>query len=131
MKAKVGAVASFINRRIKYTRKFAPNLVAARASLIPFEDLFLAESAGPQNGGENEDPYFAVRVHGHGWCDVVEFTVRADGVKMEMLMHDPDPKSGEEFMLLDESDTTLAKMYDYLRQLPRPPHAYVRRGSRQ
>lgn len=131
MKAKSGSVASYINKRLKYVRKFAPSLVAARASLIPFEDLFLAESAGPQGieQANGEEPYFTVQVRGAGYCDIVEFRVTADAVVMEMLMHGAeDPLALDQ---IDERRTTMAKMFEFLRQLPRPPHSYLQARVRQ
>lgn len=131
MKAKTGSVASYINKRLKYVRKFAPSLVAARASLIPFEDLIITESAGPQ-GAEierGEEPYFSLQVHGHGFCDVIQFTVTADSVKMEMLMHgDDNPLL---FDQISENRTTMAKMCEFLRQMPRSPLNYISRGVNQ
>jgi hypothetical protein len=134
MKAKTGSVAGFINKRLKYVRKFAPSLVTARASLIPFEDLFLSESAGPQNHEElnSEEPHFVIQVPGHGYCDVVEFKVTADSVNMEILMYDESEDShGMGFVQVDEQRATMAKMFEYLRQLPRPPHTFVRGGVKQ
>lgn len=131
MRAKTGSVASYINKRLKYVRKFAPSLVAARASLIPFDDLFISETAGPQGVEieDGEEPYFSVQVLGHGFCDVIQFTVTADGVKMEMLMHgDDNPML---FDQLSENRTTMAKMYEFLRQMPRAPLNYISRGVNQ
>ena len=100
-------------------REFAPSLVLARATLLPFEHLIVGESAGPQ-AGEDCEPYFAVQVAEDGM--VVEFKVTADSVTASELGLDED---GE--VELDSWKTTLRGLWDYLRQRPLPASAFRRK----
>lgn len=130
MKAKTGSVASAINKRTKYVRHFAPSLTAARASLIPFEELFVHEHAGPQGPDDpHEEPYFVIQIEGLHGVDLVEFSVTAQSVRLAELMHDPEQP--EKFIVMDEHEITMTRLYDYLRQLPRPPSYYAKKGVRQ
>lgn len=129
MKTKA-TVAKSVNSRLKYVRKFAPSLVAARATLIPFDDLFGHEEAGPQNpAGPDEEPYFMLQIEGHGHIDVVEINVTAETVRVLLMIH----AAGEvgTYDVIDELEMTLPQLHDYLRQLPRPPHKFARKGVRQ
>lgn len=129
MKTKA-TVAKSVNSRLKYVRKFAPSLVAARATLIPFDDLFRIEEAGPQNSTDTaEEPYFMLQLEGHGQIDVVEIKVTAETVRVLLMIH----AAGEaiSYDIIDELEMTLPQLHDYLRQLPRPPRKFARKGVRQ
>jgi hypothetical protein len=117
-------VASSVNKRLKYVRKFAPSLVVARATLIPFDDLFASEAAGPQ--GENDpfgqEPYFMLRAPAGEMGDIFEFVVTAERVLCRTMLAGDDG-----FEVLDEWDSSLSGIYEYLRQVPRPPQALCKR----
>jgi hypothetical protein len=127
MSKKKRAVADRINEATKYCREFAPGLVMARATLLPFEDVIYGESAGPQPAAQDydpdEEPYFTVDIDdpgnagGETWAKVT-----AHGVVISYTVKTPD---GETF-LGDEIKTTLDGLWDYLRQLPRSAGGYFR-----
>jgi hypothetical protein len=127
MSKKKRAVADRINEATKYCREFAPGLVMARATLLPFEDVIVGESAGPQPAAEdydpNEEPYFVVDIddpgnpNGQTWARVT-----AHGVSIFYSIKDHD---GEQY-LCDRIKTTLDGLWDYLRQLPRSAGGYFR-----
>lgn len=108
-------VASQINKSLELVRQYAPSLVVARASLLPFEDVVESEEAGPQ-GDEDREPYFAVTFTG---LQIIRAEVTASKVRMEVL----DESRG----VLDEWDTTLRGLWDYARQIERPASAFRRR----
>lgn len=129
MKTKA-TVAKSVNSRLKYVRKFAPSLVAARATLIPFDDLFRIEYAGAQGvANPAEEPYFTLQLEGHGHIDVVEIKVTAETVHVTLMIHSEEEAGTYE--IIDELEMTLPQLHDYLRQLPRPPHKFARKGVRQ
>ena len=125
MKKKKRAVADRINDATKYCREFAPGLVMARATLLPFEDVIVGEAAGPQPKAKDydpdEEPYFTIDIddpcnqRGQTWAKVT-----AHGVTISYTIKTPD---GEEF-LGDEIKTTLDGLWDYLRQVPRSAGGY-------
>lgn len=125
MGKKKRAVADRINAATKYCREFAPGLVMARATLLPFEDVICGESAGPQPQAQDydpeEEPHFTIEIDdpgnrpGETWAKVT-----AHGVTIGYTIVGKD---GETF-LGDEIKTTLDGLWDYLRQLPRSAGGY-------
>lgn len=109
-------VASQINKSLELVRQYAPSLVVARASLLPFEDVIECEEAGPQGDEPSRDPYFAVTFTG---LQIIRAEVTASKVRMEVLDESRD--------VLDEWDTTLRGLWDYARQIERPASAFRRR----
>ena len=122
-------VARQVNDPLKYVREFAPSLTVARASLLPFEDLVAAESAGPQNG-DPEEAYFEVTVDTiqHGPDARVLARVTAESVTMTIieLLFDEDGEVEDEFVM-DSWTCSLESLWEYLRQLPRPARSFRRR----
>ena len=122
-------VAKQVNDPLKYVREFAPSLTVARASLLPFEDLIAAESAGPQNGETNE-PYFEVTIDTaqYGPDSRVAAYVTADSVTMSVLelLFDEDGDLEGEFEM-DSWRCSLESLWEYLRHLPRPARSFRRR----
>jgi hypothetical protein len=108
-------VAEACNKNLDLVRQFAPSLVVARASLLPFEDVIECEEAGPQQG-EDVPPYFAVMIRD---SEFVRAEVTADKVRIEVL--------DESLDVLDEWDTTLRGLWDYMRQVQRPASSFRRR----
>lgn len=125
MSKKKRAVADRINAATKYCREFAPGLVMARATLLPFEDVISGESAGPQPNSDDydpdEEPYFTIDIddtgnpRGETWAKVT-----AHGVAISYTVAGQD---GEQF-LGDEIKTTLDGLWDFLRQVPRSAGGY-------
>lgn len=122
-------VAKQVNDPLKYVREFAPSLAVARASLLPFEDLITAESAGPQNG-ETDEPYFEVTIDTAQYGPDARMLahVTADCVTMSVLelLFDEDGELEEE-VEMDSWRCSLESLWEYLRQLPRPARSFRRR----
>jgi hypothetical protein len=101
-------------------REFAPSLLAARASLLPFADVICGWSAGPQPQSDdydpNDEPYFTLDIDdpsnrdGETWARVTESRVIVIVVT---------PTGEGEEVFAQEIETTLQGLWDYLRQIPR------------
>jgi hypothetical protein len=113
------SVTRTCNKPLAYIREHSPSLTIARATLLPFECLICSESAGERDG----QPFFTVAVMDPTLGMPVEFTVTAESVEATLIAVPGD----EEQVVVDEWPTTLAALWDYLRQLPRPAHAFRRR----
>lgn len=126
MTKKKKSVADTINDSLQYVREFAPGLTVARASLLPFNDVIMEERAGPQpDAGDydpDEEPYFAIVVQDpvYARC-TIEAHVTAKSVVIRTLVEQPDDGQVE---IEDIYRTTLAELWEYLRQLPRPPSSF-------
>lgn len=122
-------VAKQVNDPLQFVREFAPSLTVARASLLPFEDLIAAESAGPQNG-EAEETFFEVMIDSqeYGPDTRVAAHVTAEDVTMtvfEVLVDEDGEPEGE--FELDSWKSSLEGLWEWLRQLPRPARSFRRR----
>lgn len=122
-------VAKQVNDPLQFVREFAPSLTVARASLLPFEDLIAAESAGPQNG-EAEETFFEIMVDTpeYGQDVRVAAHVTAEDVTMsiyEVLLDEDGEPEGE--FELDTWKSSLEGLWEWLRQLPRPARSFRRR----
>jgi hypothetical protein len=122
-------VAKQVNDPLQFVREFAPSLTVARASLLPFEDLIVAESAGPQNG-EAEETFFEVMIdtQEYGPDTRVAAHVTAEDVTMtvfEVLVDEDGEPEGE--FELDTWKSSLEGLWEWLRQLPRPARSFRRR----
>jgi hypothetical protein len=122
-------VAKQVNDPLKYVREFAPSLTVARASLLPFEDLISAESAGPQNG-ESEEAYFEVMVdtseYGLGTRVAAHVTAEDVTVTVYEISLDGDGEPDGEFEI-ESWNSSLEGLWEWLRQLPRPARSFRRR----
>ena len=126
--AKKTKVADRINQATAHCRTFAPGLVLARATLLPFEDVLCGEEAGPQPEAEDydpdEEPWFSVEIDdpanrgGDTWARVT-----ARGVRISWDV--PNGSGG----LIHGGDirTDLPGLWDYLRQIPRSAGAFFSR----
>lgn len=118
-------LASEVNDTLAYVREFAPSLICLRAALIPFEDVILEACAGPQPQGKHydpdEEPWFSVTVGDPQYQkSTVTFRFTADSITAENVMW-----LKKKPVLVDEPrEITLAGVFDYLRQLPRPLSSY-------
>lgn len=122
-------VAKQVNDPLKYVREFAPSLTVARASLLPFEDLIMAESAGPQNG-DPEEPYFEITIdtiqYGPDARVLAHVTAEAVTMTIVELLFDEDGEVEDDFEM-DSWKCSLEGLWEYLRQLPRPARSFCRR----
>ena len=122
-------VAKQVNDPLRYVREFAPSLTVARASLLPFEDLIMAESAGPQNG-ETDQPYFEISITDSQYGEDLRIVahVTAESVTMSVLElvfdEEGDPEGDCE---VDVWKSSLEGLWEYMRQLPRPARSFRRR----
>lgn len=118
-------IADKINKSFDMVREFAPSLLLLRATLSPFEDVIFSETAGPQNGEESE-PYFEIMARDGSLSEnsfvSFRFTASSNSVHAEQLIEDNDS-----YTCLDEYETSIASVYDFLRSLPRPAHSFRRR----
>ena len=118
-------IASEINENLAYVREYAPNLVCLRAALIPFEDVIVEACAGPQPQAKDydpdEEPWFSVTVgDAQHQKSTVTFRFTADLITVENVTW-----IKKKPVLVDEPrEITLAGVFNYLRQLPRPLSSY-------
>ena len=117
------SVTKTCNKPLAYVREHCPSLTIARATLLPFESLIAAESAGE----DGENPHFVITVVDPTLGMQVEFKVTAESVEATLI---GGGVGGDEEFVVDEWPTTLTALWDYLRQLPRPAHAF-RRNTRK
>jgi hypothetical protein len=117
-------------------REHAPSLLEERASLLPFNDLIESEQAGPQKGAKDydpkEEPYFYIDIGGPGYDGAYPGArVTKDSVTMYLCEIVPGKgKQGPTREAIDVWETTLEGLWEYLRQLPRPPYAFGPRSFR-
>lgn len=116
------SVTKTCNKPLAYVREHCPSLTIARATLLPFESLIMSETAGEEEGV----PHFEISVIEPGTGMVVHFKVTAESVSAVLTGSDDE---NDQFVI-DEWPTTLTALWDYLRQLPRPAHAF-RRNTRK
>lgn len=122
-------VASEINDQMALVREFAPNLVCLRAALVPFNDVIVEEFAGPQPQAEDydpdEEPYFSVGVRcGQHSNTTVVFRFTADRITMQEWIMVKKGKKSEEWPGDEETEISLAGVFNYIRQLPRPVSSF-------
>lgn len=118
-----------INKSWDLVREFAPSLLLLRATLRPFDDLVVAETAGPQPAGSDGSPFFEITVNDPEPGVRVSFLFRGDDKAVEAQYWVFSQQSGS-WDPEDPYKTSLASVYDYLRQLPRSAHAFRRRLAR-
>ena len=115
------------NERLDYVKIYAPSLVEKRASLLPFDDVIFSESAGPQpetmHYDPSEEPYFSIEVHDPQYSgNHYSFRVTDKCVEMEHWGIDSD---GEHILWDDVVVIDMEELWNFLRQLPRPPHGFI------
>jgi hypothetical protein len=127
---KTATVAKDVNDPLAYVREYAPSLTAARASLLPFDDLIVEEIAGPQ-GDDEDDPYFEVTIQDAS-VDLISARVTAESVTVRTFLIDTEAsvddeeEQSTEYVLVDEWPSTLSRLWEYMRQLPRSANAFRR-----
>jgi hypothetical protein len=120
-KQKRKTTAATVNEKMNFVRKFAPSLICLRATLLPFEDVILEESAGPQPDTPDDvpdaAPYFTVTVNDPQYEQAtVTFHFNAKTITAAHIMYD----DGEPVLADGPREMTLDAVFNYLRQLPRP-----------
>ena len=118
-------LAAIRNNSLEFIREHSdPLLVSAYMTLLPFTDVITSISAGPQKG-QNEESYLIASCDlsaGHG---EIIFKIYADRVTMCIIHQTKDDEPFSD----GEEDITLEDLWEILRNCPRPPHSYVRRGN--
>ena len=128
MKATIG---QRINKRWDIVREFAPSLLLLRATLRPFDDVIVAETAGPQPAGTDGDPYFEIMVNDPSPRTRVALRFRGEVSYVEIRYWvERLDKPGLWEQCGRPVKTSLSAAYDYLRQLPRSVHSFRRRSAR-
>jgi hypothetical protein len=121
-------ISSAVSQALEDIRKVAPELVAVRAALIPFDDVIVAESWGPQPQAEDynpdDEPHFEINVQDPSYQNNTyrfEFTRR--GIEMSYWeLTGP----GKEEMLDEPVAITLPQLFEFLRQLPRGAYSFIK-----
>ena len=107
--------------------KIDPLLVAARAALLPFDDVIVGGSWGPQPQARDydpdEEPHFSIDVQSPGYeKNTYRFEFTRDGIEMsywELV----EPNAEE--MLDEPVEITLPQLFEFLRQLPRGAYSFI------
>jgi hypothetical protein len=133
---KSGLLAGLVDGPMEdYIREHAPDLLPVYLTLLPFSYLFASTSAGPQKQAKNYDPsvpqHIDLRIDdprypgsddaGESlWCHIT-----ADSITMQwMILHGAGGDNYEE-----ETEITLAGLWDYLRQIPKPYECFCKGGE--
>ena len=108
--------------------KIAPELVAARAALIPFDDVIFRESWGPQPQAKDydpdEEPHFSIDVQAPGYeKNSYHFEFTRSGI--EMSYWELTAPNAEE-MIDPPVEITLPRLFEFLRQLPRGAYSFIK-----
>jgi hypothetical protein len=116
------------NEKLDEIGKIAPELIAARAALIPFDDVIVAESWGPQPQAKDydpdEEPHFEINVQDPSYQNnTYRFEFTRDGIEMSYWeLNGP----GREEMLDEPVAITLPRLFEFLRQLPRGAYSFIK-----
>lgn len=121
-------ISSASSQALEDIRKVAPELVAARAALIPFDDVIVAASWGPQPQAKgydpDEEPHFSIDVQDPSYeNNTYHFEFTRDGIEMsywELVA------PNKEEMLDEPVEITLSQLFEFLRQLPRGAYSFIK-----
>lgn len=110
-----------------YIQQYAPDLLPVYLTLLPFSYLFGSTMAGPQkgDGGEQfielhiDDPRYP-----GGDTDGVSLHCRITATKIVMHWYCMNGANGKNYH--DEDEITMSGLWDYLRQIPRPYHSFLK-----
>lgn len=108
--------------------KIDPLLVAARATLIPFDDVIVSVWWGPQPQAKDydpdEEPRFGIVVRDPNYQNnTYHFEFTRSGIEMSYLEL---TRAGKQEMLDDPVDITLPQLFEFLRQLPRGAYSFIK-----
>lgn len=118
-----------------YIKTHAPDLLEVYLTLQPFSYLFGSTSAGPQKQAKNYDPaepqYILLGVddprYPGGETDGVSLECRITAAGITMSCYYMNAADGGGYF--DESEITLAGLWDYLRQIPKPYECFCKGGE--
>lgn len=118
------SIVKRVNRCLSYVKTIAPSLVPLRAALIPFNDVIVGETAGPQHGCKYDSPadesHFTIEVQDpmyDGGTILIKFTANSITYESILKLDDEEVSDGEQPISLDS-------VFNFLRQLPRQPDAF-------
>ena len=118
------SIVKRVSKSLDYVKEYAPSLVMLRAALIPFNDVIVEESAGPQHGCKYDSPadesHFEIVVQDPMYDNgriVIKFTANLITYESILELDGESVTDGEEPISLDS-------VFNFLRQLPRQPHAF-------
>jgi hypothetical protein len=121
-------ISSAVSQALEDIRKVAPELVAVRAALIPFDDVIVAESWGPQPQAKDynpdDEPHFEINVQDPSYQNnTYRFEFTRHGIEMSYWeLAGP----GKEEMLDEPVAITLPRLFEFLRQLPRGAYSFIK-----
>ena len=133
-KAKKPAAVEPVNDErdpLAFVREYAPTLIEQRATLLPFDDVICGGSAGPQPNARDydpdEEPYFQIEVKDptDNSCSYF-FKVTKHGVTYDFGRW---PGDGTLEIWDADMPDTMKALWAFLRQLPRPAHAFLGEGD--
>lgn len=113
-----------------YIKKYAPDLMPVYLTLLPFSYLFGSTVAGPQKQakdyGRTQEPFIELHIDDPRYpgsdTDGVSLYCRITKQKITMIWYCMNGAGGENYK--DESEISLAGLWDYLRQIPKPYHCF-------
>jgi hypothetical protein len=116
----------------EYIMEYAPSLMPVYLTLLPFSYLFGSTSAGPQKQAKNYDPAEPPHIELHiddprypgGDTDGVSLYCRITAEKITLHWYCINGAGGENYH--EESEITLAGLWDYLRQIPKPYECFCK-----
>jgi hypothetical protein len=116
------------NEMLDEISKIDPLLVAARAALIPFDDVIVGGSWGPQSQAKDydpdEEPHFSIDVQNPNYQkNTYRFRFTRGGI--EMTYWELTAPSQEE-MVDPPVEITLPQLFEFLRQLPRGAYSFIK-----
>lgn len=120
--SEVGVVGEFVNSNLTYWRENCPRLVTIGATLLPFADVIDSADGGSYPDGE---PYILIRIRhpdNRRGRDATTASITTKRVTISQLCDMDNPEE----MQTASYDCELPALWEYLRQLPRPPSTYGR-----
>lgn len=118
------SIVKRVSKSLDCVKEYAPSLVMLRAALTPFNDVIVEESAGPQHGCKYDSPadesHFTIEVQDpmyDGGTILIKFTANIITYESILKLYDGEVSDGEQPISLDG-------VFNFLRQLPRQPHAF-------
>ena len=116
------------NEMLDDINQIDPLLVAARAALLPFDDVIVSVWWGPQPQAKDydpdEEPHFGIVVRDPNYQNntyCFEFNRRG----IEMTYRELTAPSQEE-MIDPPVEITLPQLFEFLRQLPRGAYSFIK-----
>lgn len=125
-KSKKKSVIPVLGPMDDYIKTYAPDLMPVYLTLLPFSYLFGSTHAGPQKPGSNDEPYIELHIDDPRYpgsdTDGVSLYCRITKQKITMIWYCMNGAGGENYK--QEDEISLAGLWDYLRQIPKPYHCF-------